>query len=111
MLCYGELVHCISDYGINSNAVSVCCISVVVVGNTCLEGEVRLLGGRSQYEGRVELCHNRVWGKVCYDLWSNEDARVVCRQLGYATNGQYTEIIAPVIASNFFTFFRSPELI
>ena len=65
----------------------------------CEDGDVRLVGGSTQYEGRVEVCINKAWGTVCsskfsswwskYYHWETPDSNVVCRQLGYMDLGRY----------------------
>ncbi|XP_047201597.1 lysyl oxidase homolog 3B isoform X3 [Girardinichthys multiradiatus] len=59
-----------------------------------LENSIRITGGRSRYEGRVEVLSSDVdgtesWGLICGETWTTREAMVACRQLGlgYANQG------------------------
>ena len=56
----------------------------------CTDGKVRLRDGGVSYEGRVEYCHCGVWGPVCDDGWTTEDANVVCSNLEYPNEGEFS---------------------
>lgn len=43
---------------------------------------VRLLGGRSSLEGRLQVKMKEKWGTVCNYGWTMRDAALVCHQLG-----------------------------
>ena len=53
----------------------------------CTEGAVRLVGGMSETEGQVEFCLGGNWYRVCDSYSSYQEARVVCKQLGYPFSG------------------------
>ena len=58
--------------------------SIIYNIGLCVDGGIRLVGGRERTaDGRVEVCYNNVWGRVCDSSWSNLEAGVVCKQLGY----------------------------
>ncbi|XP_014067172.1 lysyl oxidase homolog 3B isoform X7 [Salmo salar] len=65
-----------------------------------LENSIRLTGGRTRYEGRVEVLSTEAngtgsWGLICGGAWGTKEAMVACRQLGlgYANNGLQVRIV------------------
>ncbi|XP_022072440.2 lysyl oxidase homolog 3B isoform X3 [Acanthochromis polyacanthus] len=59
-----------------------------------LENTIRITGGRTRYEGRVEVLSvdsngTQSWGLICGESWTTKEAMVACRQLGlgYANQG------------------------
>ena len=64
----------------------------LVYGSTysnCTDGQIRLFGGSTDYEGTVEICINNAWGTVAvrYEGWGYEEAQTVCNALGYTASG------------------------
>ena len=57
----------------------------------CEDGDIRLVNGDTQYEGRLEICINNAWGTICssYYRWTTVDSNVACRQLGHMELGKF----------------------
>ena len=66
-------------------------------------GDVRLVGGNSRNEGRVEVYHDGQWGTVCDDSWHEIDADAICKQLGFESaqqifyNAKYGQGAGPIL--------------
>ena len=65
----------------------------VLTGSQCVENSIRLVGELSQNQGFVVICLGGSWGKVCGRMWWDvafeEEAKVICRQLGFSSEGEY----------------------
>ena len=57
-------------------------------------------GGEGVTSGRVEICQDLVWGLICMSFWDDNDATVVCRQLGFSDQGPCVEACGCVIVQN-----------
>ena len=74
---------------------------------SCSEGDLRLRVGDDDFfpenygsfyfvkdtlsRGRVEVCIGGRFGTICDGGWNNQDASVVCRQLGFSPYGIYID--------------------
>ncbi|VDI75538.1 deleted in malignant brain tumors 1 protein, partial [Mytilus galloprovincialis] len=69
--------------------------------------QIRLMNGRTETEGRLEVYNNNQWGTVCDNAFNVNSAKVVCRMLGYDTKfaeafggASYGEGIGSVMMNN-----------
>ena len=44
---------------------------------------LRLVGGKTKFEGRVEVLHRGQWSPICGKTWNKSGGNVVCQQLHY----------------------------
>ena len=50
---------------------------------TCHDRDLRVSGGMTVREGRVEVCFNQAWGTICDGAYGDNSAGILCRQLGF----------------------------
>ena len=52
-----------------------------------MDGKNITVDGRNTTEGRVEVCVNNAWGTICDNVFSADDAEVICHQLQFDRKG------------------------
>ena len=69
----------------------------------CTTGDLRLVGGDSEMEGRVEVCNNQRWGTVCDNQWTINNTAVVCRYLGFSDQleGEFQIVVFSIVHFSF----------
>ena len=66
-------------------------VALCVVG-LCEDGDIRLVDGVDDLEGRIEICWKGSWGAVCSVGFGVEEAKIACKQLGYSRHGKTRSI-------------------
>ena len=68
---------------LSGQVLSVICQGNITSQRECSSGDLRLVGGGRESDGRVEICVEGLWGTVCDSGWGQKEATVVCSQSGY----------------------------
>ena len=85
----GDIGMYTGDIGMYTGDIGVLYIdNNVTVDTSCGNGDVRLVGGANELEGRVEICYNKMWGSVCHQSWQINDANIICKQLHFQPVGK-----------------------
>ena len=50
---------------------------------SCLDGQIKLIGGYSERNGHLEICSNQRWETLSLSDWGDIEAVVACNTLGY----------------------------
>ena len=58
-------------------------IIVFMYTASCLDGQIKLVGGYSERSGHVEICSNQRWETLLLSDWEDDEAKVACNTLGY----------------------------
>lgn len=81
-------IYSVQTVQTNSSPLHSFAIALCLLAIPCDDGNVQLVNGLSQYNGRVEVCINGDYYTVCDYHWTSEDASVTCKQLGYDSKGE-----------------------
>ena len=67
-------------------------LSIKFLVKAIKSGTLRLVGSNLPTEGKVQVFIGGQWVRVCDDGWNDNEASVVCRQLGFSSTGRAQQI-------------------
>ena len=69
-------------------------IIITIFVPACSDGDLKIIPSNlnNHLAGRVEVCVNGTWGTICSESFDDEDARVICNQLGYSVYGIWNDL-------------------
>ena len=93
--CFRGEDHCYKPSCYQGSALGVKCQGDSSKPKECEHLDVRLVNGSKKTEGRLEICAYGYWSAVCidhgyfsgYSAWNSNAAKLVCRKLGFSTEG------------------------
>lgn len=50
---------------------------------SCYDGQLKLIGGDYEYQGRLQICSHQRWETLNYYEWTFLTAYVACNDLGF----------------------------
>ena len=62
--------------------------SFISVDESYHNGDVRLVGGAHNWEGRVEILWNGAWGTISDSHLDLNEAKTICKQLGLSAKSE-----------------------
>nr|XP_055046925.1 deleted in malignant brain tumors 1 protein-like [Misgurnus anguillicaudatus] len=96
----------LDDVSCSGNEASVKnCLSDEIGTSSCSHGQdagvvcrdIKLVGGTSPCNGRLQVLYNNHWGAVCHTGWGLEEAAVVCEELGCGGVVQLKSYVGPFV--------------
>ncbi|XP_064397415.1 scavenger receptor cysteine-rich domain superfamily protein-like isoform X2 [Halichondria panicea] len=61
----------------------------------CADRDIRLVGGATDNEGRVEMCTDRRWMAICSNASTEQDAGQMCQEFRFASIGAEVLVFNP----------------
>lgn len=78
---------------------------LITIFKNCLNGEIKLAGGRDNTEGVLKICKDGSFKNLCSSIWTVQNANDACKKLGFiSSQSNHTQNFSYMHISVFFLF-------